>query len=321
MATNKDKCAAALSAALNARSKALQDQEQHHRQTLMESTFHNRQNAPKAINSFRQRMIQMKDTYKREKDYLIAAIVRQACPVPISEESVSDEELIQQIAFVKDQMPGVFNESSLDYSPQSAELVVDVAIGKMQSATPNKLAQGVLSFKTGSDFNALSSGVQRSIAMNNIDVATTLGDTRPENNLYEDDTFYSSIRNSLLLSVSGNVKDAVLRRTKAEIERVRNTRLFNEDVMTEGLTAFESDRIRRQITREARKPNVMAELFTNVRVFNETVADTESENFLNEAVFQATVLEAHAVLGMVELKEEALCIALKKARSAYLKAS
>lgn len=258
------------------------------RNELRENTFKN----TKRISKGRLSILETEkrnDIYKRLVENFMIDVVREACPLDINH--VATNELREQIAFVR-QTYSTLLESSSNIMMPTVPVGINPADSDHVSAyvgtgekTPEAVVKRTLTIAAaGLSKDIIRSDEDLSFDVENIDLRTTMG---PSVDSYEFKEFYKK----LVATHSAKIKGDVVTSLKQEIDK-------ESEYDTEDTELTEAARNRMKRREQFKSTSLLSEVFKTVRVLNETVGATTSD-YLNEAVFISTVMEAHKSLGLV----------------------
>ena len=255
------------------------------------------------------------------KDYFITECVRKALPFDLS--NISDEELLEQIKLVKEDIfPDVISENKLleptyikNTLTEESNILVD--IGAAQGVnTPLKLAKGVLAANATllSNCDKCVGDTGNSLAVNTLDTAIMYGDATEKLTEPKKLKDFVTAKNSQLLingittrfseQVKITVADSIL--TDKRQREFQETRYENLSESTTQLRQL-------QDKRKQQHYSLLEELFKNASVLQESYG-AEKVDYMNEAVFQLTILETYRLLECVEKDNTQIIVSLRSKR-------
>ena len=192
-----------------------------------------------------------------------------------------------------------------DVPQYDQSLVRNLALGNLNgNVTANKLATAAIS--TVVDHQ----GGTKKYDDVGISASTTVIDTLTMRGGDEGDFIKANdLITELTSTVSGNIKERAMTAISQDIKRIQDSRMFNEDVMTEGLSHLSAKRMRKEMRKEAKQPNVIRELFSLNKTLNECTLTEEDE--MTNTIIDTMILEAYNALGCISKTPEEICEILR----------
>ena len=255
------------------------------------------------------------------KDYFITECVRKALPFDLS--NISDEELLEQIKLVKEDIfSGVISENKLleptyikNTLTEESNILVD--IGAAQGVnTPLKLAKGVLAANATllSNCDKCVDDTGRSLAINILDTAVMYGDASEKLAQPKKLKDFVTAKNSQLLinDITTRFSEQVKITVADNILTDKRQREFQE-TRYENLSESTTQLRQLQDRRKQQHYSLLEELFKNASVLQESYG-AEKVDYMNEAVFQLTILETYRLLECVEKDNTQIIVSLRSKR-------
>lgn len=300
--------------ALAQKNKALQEQAAAEKAEVRAKSFIATGKRSSAV--FKQKQDMLRESYRQNFETLLTKIIREACPVDISE--VSDYELTEQINFVRDTFTEIINEnaivtrlapvsSGLGINAHPMTMVLDIGGAKNGTVRPAEMIRAMASVVTDQTVRVTLQDHQH----NSVNVIDT--DVKNGNDAYTMERCLADFSN-FTTPFAKVVQTAVLTSLR---EDMKNRELAKENMLYEGMSAAARQKTEAAM-RSSQKSTLLSEVFATVKTLNEDTSTSSAEDYLNEAVFNTTVLETLKQLNMITMTQPEIALKLQQKRKAFV---
>jgi len=202
-----------------------------------------------------------------------------------------------------------FPTDILDIPQYDQSLVRNMSLGSLNgNVTAAKLATAAVSTIVDHETNASKKTEDAGISVGMSVMDSGIWRGADENALIN----AKNIMMDLGATVSGNIREKAMSAVANEVNRIQNSRLFNEDVMTEGLSELAAKRVRKELRKEQNKTNIIREVFSLNNALNECAE--EKEDTMNSTIIDIMIMETYNVLGCIDKDIETIAERFKSAR-------
>jgi hypothetical protein len=292
-------------------------------QTQLQEDSHAKSFVPrrsKLRNSFNQRQRELNESHRDRMHMFIAEVVKQACPVDLSH--VPLEEMVHQIAEVRETFKSVITENPDIWQTPIPDAGTKTAVMSLGNANGDCTAVDMIKAMgtVCAQFDKLGRTQTGSEAKDTIIGAANFMDTFIAKGNDEHAIFtpqFEQFRQSLMGSLADNARSKVVMSIKQDREIASQKQTIVENCLTEDVQGIARVKFEKEVKDLDARPNILREVFNSVKLFNEHETG-DSQDYMNETVFNLTVLEVLNELGEVKGKADDICLQLRKDRRSFL---